>query len=124
VRSAIGPIVLFAMLMVGGGCNRNGRPRLPGQPAITVEDVAADIVGKGPNEGLTGWLFKPDEQRDVQLVDVAYEEGAAAATISVKTEWTRPGNTWRMAGRIRVHYRWRDRQWRLTRLENITFKRI
>jgi hypothetical protein len=124
VWSAIGRSGVIALVVSLAACGRDGgRPVLEGQPSIATDDVARDIVGKGPNEGLIGWLFKPDERRDVRLVSVAYQTDAAQAVVHVETQWSRGDETWRMAGQIRVHYRWRQNSWHLVRLESLTFER-
>jgi len=122
--------VIVALFAATAACGAPpSQPLNPSQTAITVEHVSADIVGKGPNEGLMGWRFDPGESRDVKLLTVDYESDTAVATVDIKTERLgTPGGTgfsatWNMAGKVGVHYKWdqEKKDWILTRLDNISF---
>jgi hypothetical protein len=116
--------LLAAMLLAG--CSPS-KPVVEGQPPITADGVAANLIGKGPNEGLEGWRFDAGEPREVQLVSTEYAPDAAVATVYVKTEEasrpTMSGPPQRMAGKVRVHYSWTEQNWHLVRLENVSFKK-
>ena len=108
-------LLSFVFIALLSGCSS--------QPKITVEAIQRDLVGKTAGEGIVTWTFDKNESREISIVESKYEGDIATIIIDVKTQ-SAPGAIIKsqMAGKLSLHYERKNKEWNLTRIENLTFK--
>lgn len=101
-----------------------------GKPEVTGEKIASDIVGRvvqvseltgaGP---ATEWSFEADEFRHVDILERKLTENGLGLVIFMMTR-NNPRSDEdhvQVSGKLRLQYEWREGQWMLTTIENLTF---
>ena len=101
------------------------------RPEITPQAVAKDVVGRkvmiselnqaGPEDE---WTFEADEFRRVDILERRATETGADLLVFMLT-MNVPGSQdldVQVSGQLRLHYEWKNGQWRLGNIENLSFR--
>lgn len=141
-----------AIVFVLGGCGPNREPSpgaTPSPPAfagkggslhpvqdsdrpeITSERISKDVVGRavqvteltesGP---ATEWTFEADEYRRIDVLERHVTETGIDLLVFMLTRSNpKPDeDDVQVSGQLRLHYEWKDKQWHLGNIENVTFR--
>ncbi len=117
-RRKIFTLLVAVMILVPVACNQN-------HPKITVEDIQRQIIGKSvlTGEGPDEWIFDVNVPRKISIVESEYVGDQATLVVDMETIGGTGSLVQRkMAGKVRLDYKWVDDQWNLTRIESLTFK--
>lgn len=115
-----------------GSSDAMHRVQISDKPQITVEKITLDIVGRvvkttdatgtGPP---TDWTFDADEFRQVEILDKQMTESEYTLVIFMTTrDNPKPGESdvVQVAGKLQLRYAWKESQWVLTEVRNLTFR--
>jgi len=141
--------VLIAVAIVSGFAGCGARPESPGlppaagnggslrpvqsagRPEITSGKISRDVVGRvvevqelsgsGPSDR---WTFEADEYRRIEVLEKhTTATGLDLLVFMLSRSNPKPGESdLQVSGRLRLHYEWKERQWILRSLENVSFR--
>ncbi|MDT7543061.1 MAG: hypothetical protein QOE33_2965 [Acidobacteriota bacterium] len=104
-----------------------------GRPPLNLESIRRDINGRGVEtpsaDGKSkpiGWVFVPEEPKEIEIVDQKIEDERATFLVNIKTRTVpRSRNPRRLEGQLRLHYELQSglilRQWEIVEVENVSF---
>jgi len=82
---------------------------------ITPEIIHQDLAGKT----IGAFACQRDTIEDLTIIKSTYDGNKATITIDMKTDQNMFPP---MSGRLRLHYEWIVHEWKLTMIENLSFK--
>ena len=118
--------------MPTGGRDVMRRVQIVDKPQITVEKIMSDIVGRVVEAAdatgaapPTEWTFEADEFKQVEILEKHMTETEFTIVIFMTTrDNPKPdeNDVVQVAGKLELRYEWKERQWMLTAVKNLTFK--
>ena len=85
------------------------------RPKVTPESIRLDLAGKT----IGAFACQKDTIKDVAIVESTYKGDKATIIVDLKTaDSVIPP----LSGRLRLHYQWTSPEWKLTMIENLTFR--
>jgi hypothetical protein len=90
------------------------------QPEITPEVVDRTIVGKMVGEESSAWRFLPDEPRDIFILEQQVDGNKVVAVVQIETQSSKN----KALGRLRLHYYHAGQEWRLQKVDNLSFSLV
>jgi len=108
MRTALHIAILgFVFVALLSGCNS--------RPKFTPESLRQDLAGKT----IGAFACQKDNIKDVVIVESTYNGDKATIVVDMETADSVVPS---MSGRLRLHYEWSAPEWKLTMIENLTFK--
>jgi hypothetical protein len=101
------------------------------RPEITPGKISKDVVGRvvevpelsgsGPSDK---WTFEAGEYRRIEVLEKhATATGLDLLVFMLTRSDPKPGESdVQVSGRLRLHYEWKEKQWILRSLENVSFR--
>lgn len=91
-------------------CQRLESIKTDVKPEINAEKIEKDIAGKM----VAGWIFGPDEWREIDILSSKYSGEKAKIEVNVDTIRNKSGT-------LRLRYKWTGTGWKLTKIFNVDF---
>ena len=101
------------------------------KPEITAEKIMTDIVGRVVLvSALTGtsqpteWTFEADEFKQAEILDrrVTETEYTIVIFMTTRNNHKTGEDDVQVSGRLHLYYGWKESQWVLTRIDNLSFR--
>jgi hypothetical protein len=101
------------------------------RPEITIERISKDVVGSvvqvselTESGSTTEWTFEAGEYRRIDILERRNTETGIDLRIFMLTRNNPKPNEddVQVSGQLRLHYEWKDKQWVLRNIENLTFR--
>ena len=85
--------------------------------------IEKQIVGHSVGVEFGRWTFIAKGPQEITILTSRYVEDTAQLEIKMKISGKVWSRSTEVSGRLRLHFKWIEKQWKLLYIENLTFKR-
>jgi hypothetical protein len=85
-------------------------------PELDRGDIARDLIGKKVDD----WKFEKDDHKAIWILDVHYGEDRAQVHVYIQV--IDGGGNHGRKGRLRLYYKWTEKDWHLINIEPLVFE--